>query len=262
MLGTGALVAGGVLASPGLAVAGGLGLLAGGGYLAVPALNRHRENRRREGLLREASNAIRRGIGGRYRRDDTGRSAVLSRVLEEATGHLDNPNVRLRPTTGRGELAFGTGRLRDRNYEIRVNPDLPLSDFDPDPAKTRSTVLHELTHVAVDQSYRVNRGRGADDRPKNIRGDEDENEVDDRNYKSVQALRKTLANDPHIPEEERAFIDSRLDYANTFANTVLEHDTVVNELLYYFHQKGIPEHSETSLGITRLAHEAYLRRTT
>jgi hypothetical protein len=259
-LGTAGLIAGGVLASPALAVAGGVGLLAGGSYLAKRAWDQRRENRRRESELAEAQTAIHRGIGGRHRADDTSRTAVLSRILDEASGHLAHRNPRLRPTTGRGELEFSAGPLHDRDYEIRVNPDEPIAGFGRDPAKTRSTVLHELTHVAVDQSYDLNRDRSFGDAPGNFRSDEVPRERARANERDVSALRETLRNDDRIPDEERPFVDARLKYAH--ANSGSEHDTVVNELLYYFHQKGISEGSETSRGLTRLAHEAHLRRTT
>jgi hypothetical protein len=259
-VGAGALIAGGVLASPALAVAGGVGLLTGAGYLAKGAYDRRRETRRRERDLGQATAAIRRGIGGEYEADDTSRPAVLSRLLTEASGHLDNPRTRVVPTTGRGELAFSAGPLDARNYEIRVNPDEPISDYGRDPAKTRSTVLHELTHVAVDQGYTRNVGRRAES-PENVHADESLDARDDANYRAVGDLRRTLASDAAIDDPaERRFIDSRLDYANTFANPTLEHDTVLNELVYYLHQKGVPERSATSQEVTRLAHEAYQRR--
>jgi hypothetical protein len=260
-VGAGALIAGGVLASPALAVAGGVGLLTGAGYLAKGAYDRRRETRRRERDLGEATAAIRRGIGGEYEADDTSRPAVLSRLLTEASGHLDNPRTRVVPTMGRGELAFSAGPLDARNYEIRVNPDEPISDYGRDPAKTRSTVLHELTHVAVDQGYTRNVGRGRDASPENVHAEEDFNERDQANYDAVNRLRETLRDDPAIDDpHERHFIDRRLDYANSFANPTTEHDTVLNELVYYLHQKGVPERSATSQEVTRLAHSAYRRR--
>lgn len=259
-LGAGALIAGGILASPALAVAGGVGLLTGGGYLAKRAYDRRRETRRRERDLGEATAAIRRGIGGEYGADDTSRPAVLSRLLTEASGHLDNPRTRVVPTTGRGELAFSAGPLDQRNYEIRVNPDDPL-EFGRDPAQTRSTVLHELTHVAVDRGYTANRDRAQGDFPANRHAEEDYWTRAEANLNSLEGLRGTLDNDESIDDPaERRFIHSRINYAASSLNPAMEHDTVVSELVYYLHQKGVPEHSATSREVTRLAHEAYQRR--
>lgn len=259
VLGTGALIAGGVLGSPALAVGGGLGLLAGGGYLAKKAWDKRKDERRRRGELEDAVDDIRRGIGGEYDRHDTGRSAVLSRILTEASGHYDIRDINLATTEGRGEIEFGGGPLRNREYEIRVNPDEPILRHGRDPAKTRSTVLHELTHVAVDQGYGVNVDREGGQAPANYRSDESPPRRRVANEQALTEIRRVLATDHAIDDHDREFIDSRLEYAHGVAGA--EHDTVVNELLYFLHLRRVPEGSATSQGLTQLAHEAYLRRT-
>ena len=243
-----ALAAGAIVSSPALAVAGGAALLGGavyGGYKAYHAHNR-----------RKTLNAVHTELN----------------QYDPAV----NPNVGHNPAAlGRSQTAFiaplgaaagaPAGPLAARHYSIDINPLNPTGEGMTDPDMIASAMTHEKTHIANDQAYSANAARTTDESPLNLTAGElaaggagggRPAVIEQR----IHALRGIAMNDKQVPNQWRAYIVNRLDYILTFANPLLEYDTVVNELLHFMSAKGIEADSKTAQKITAYAKENHARR--
>lgn len=188
------------------------------------------------------------------------RLGTLSAVWNEAVATMNGPNVGITGHNAESDTALparaGAGR-----YTVRINPDDPVPGFGRDPDKLQSIIMHELTHVAVDRGYRdANGNRPVGERPANmeyVNGADATEEALDLANQHDEVLRAFTA-DNLIPDTERPYILSRI---GRMANTMTEFDTVANELVLYFHLKGIPARSETSKLLTAKAKARHTLRT-
>lgn len=138
----------------------------------------------------------------------------------------------------------------------------PRSELD-DPDRYDSTLLHELTHATVDQTYRRNREKGSVflNLPKYRN---QEVEVQERSQFSHAASNRAsdildnLEDDDLVPQEAHAHINKQLEYLGGKAQD--ETDTVLNEMLLYLRNKKVPEHSPTSRALEGWARERYAAR--
>jgi hypothetical protein len=185
---------------------------------------------------------------------DYRRLGALNEVLQEAITTMGLPNVAIN-AHGTSEVAYPG--VVGGNYQVRINPNDPVpgrhTDVVADPDKMMTGILHELTHVAVDQGYGgANVGRPAAAPPQNlqIRNDAVETAALDATGLRLDAI---FAGDNLIPALERNFIQGRLDYMRM--NSTTEFDTVANDVLYYLHLKGVPARSEFSKALTNVVRE-------
>lgn len=185
---------------------------------------------------------------------DYKRLNALANVMEEAVATMNTGNVNIinHNQDSDTHLPAAPGG----QYTVRVNPNQPVIGFGPDDHKLTSIILHELTHVAVDQGYGgTNHLLPMNERPSNMTNilalapALANAESDDLGTQGAELL-DAFNDDDLIPDLERDYIRSRI---LRMANQTTEFDTVINELLLYFHLKGIPARSETSKMLTSKA---------
>ena len=192
----------------------------------------------------------------------TEREQALAKVFQEVLAQLDKVESFSPVTSGVSQISHARNaeQPENRRYNIPVNTEDPTGvskkKLAADPALLAKTViLHELTHLSADQNYTSNRGE------KNFFPTTwHEGEKDQRTgfiADSLGGALDILDKDELIPKREREYIEDRLMYiGQTERNPEIEYDTVLNELLYYFHLRNIPEESPTSKKIVALAMEA------
>ena len=247
------LATGAKLGSRLLAVGGGLAMLAGGAYTGYKAWDAHRRNQMVANARRDVFN---------FQPEDNARGVLLNKIINELRPYDRNMTSYATTRGGSGTTHPG-GPRSERRYRIDVNPDSPQGDpWGADPDILKSTILHELTHIAVDQAYDINANRAGVRGPENfVIGDQDVNEArleqDDALLDQYDDLRATIRNDNLIPTQEHQYISSHVQRMSDIPH---EFDTVVNDLLYYSALKGIPVKSPTVKKLMKLAQERYTLR--
>lgn len=194
----------------------------------------------------------------RKRRDE-----VLKKILNEAFTLLDSGKVTLVSVDNEGSGMTPKGKaLEDRTYKIKINEDNPWGgqkpEFDPSENRVRSTILHELIHIASDQTYEVNESGESEIRAYNIDSEEEMYGGEDtRVSDEIDRIDGLVDGDNAFSEEEKKYVKFRLNRARLW---VQELDTVMSELVYYFDLEGIPPSSPTSRAVTAFAGERHERR--
>lgn len=190
----------------------------------------------------------------------------LSNIIGEAVGNIDTgvATVAGGSATPLGQTTRTPGPAGGRVGATYV---AALDDTVTDRDRRLSYLLHELTHVSVDQSakYTMNALPGAQfinvKNPTPAAGAAALPNLAVHTALLSQALanaQQILANDPAIPRLEAAYIRGRLAYAQ--ASPMTEFDTVVNELLLYMYRRGVPRTSPTYSTIRALAAQARTNR--
>lgn len=204
------------------------------------------------------------------------RSSTFADVNTELAAYdpATNPNVGLNPAAlGRSQTILHpplggpgpAGPLAARQYGIDINPLDPVAEGVTSPNIIASTLTHEKTHIANDQSYDTNLARHSVTEPTNLTlvemgaGFAAGTRVDTI-IQNVEALKRTVMNDRQVPVRWRTYIRNRLDYVNMGGNPLSEYDTVINELLHFMHGEDIEADSKTAQEITRMAKENHARR--
>lgn len=253
-IGSGALLAGGLMSSATLAplaiAAGGIGLLGSAAYASYKGYHEH------------------------------DRSQTFNNVQTELDQYqpATNPNItHLNKTTGIskavvrapiGVMGVGpAGPLGNRRYGVEINTNKPTGVVSNDQAMRASAMTHETTHIAVDQGYNFNATRTTNVAPQNLTTAEiaainlgtagnREEVMEARVYR----LMRTVRTDKQVPNVWKQYISDRLDYIVSGTNVSTEYDTVVNELLHFMKLKGMEADSKTAQEITAMAKENHARR--
>lgn len=197
-------------------------------------------------------------------KEEDDRNAILKKVLKETYALLDSSAVSLVSVNGNettGVTPKG-GEREDRTYKIEINTQNPWGEanaYNPTENRIRSIIMHELTHVAADQTYRLNDTTNETWRAYNVDTEDERMSVseDDTIYRELMRVIGLVDTDPAFSTEEKKYVKFRLNRAQSWQQ---ELDTVVNELLYYFDLEGVSPSSPTSIAITRLAEARYARR--
>lgn len=192
------------------------------------------------------------------------RDEVLGQILKEAYTLLESNSVKLESVTDEGSGMTPSGApLEGRRYRIKINEASPWGDgndeYDPTENRVRSVILHELIHVAADQTYPLNQSEDSVNRAFNVDSREEMSDVqeDDRIYKEIDRIDGLVDDDAAIPDGEKAYVKFRLNRAREWTR---ELDTVMSELVYYFDLQDIPASSVTSIAVTAFAAERHQRR--
>ncbi|MFZ3018167.1 MAG: DUF4157 domain-containing protein [Gallionella sp.] len=194
------------------------------------------------------------------------RDQVLKGILKEASLLLNSKDVTLVSLDQGGSGMTPTGgKVEDRTYKIKINPEKPWGDGNEEYSVTenrlRSVILHELIHVAADQTYQFNENESSDslDRAYNIDSDEERlsKDEDDRIYNEIVRIQNLVSNDLNFSIDEKNYVKFRLNRAQSWQQ---ELDTVMSELVYYFDMQGVSANSPTSVAVTDLAKVRFERR--
>lgn len=192
------------------------------------------------------------------------RDEVLKQILKEAYTLLESNSVKLESVTDEGSGMTPRGvRLEDRHYRIKIDDTSPWGngndEFDATENRIRSVILHELIHVAADQTYQINQNENSVDRAFNVDSREEMSDVqeDDRIYKEIDRIDLLVDDDTAILDDEKEYVKFRINRAREWSR---ELDTVMSELVYYFDLQNISASSVTSIAITALAAERHQRR--
>ncbi len=249
-IGSGALLAGGLMSSAALAplaiAAGGIGLAGSLGYAGYKGYHEYQRHKTLSNVKTEL--------------DQYGPTQPNMAHVNKTAGRSQAVMVAPLGLGGHGP----SGPLATRNYRVEINTNNPTGEGATDADMISSAITHERTHIANDQSYNANVLRTTNRAPVNLTNteaaDTSRGNREDVIYDNVTELKRTLATDKQIPNQWRTYIKNRLDYITAGMNPSLEYDTVVNELLHFMQLKGIEADSKTAQEITRMAKENHARR--
>jgi hypothetical protein len=193
----------------------------------------------------------------RKRRDE-----VLKKILNEAFTLLNSGKVTLVNVNDEGSGMTPRGKaLEDRTYKIKINDDNPWGgekpEFDPSENRVRSTILHELIHVAADQTYRMNESENPQVRAYNMDDWSESESQDTAITDEIDRIDGLVDTDNAFGAAEKKYVKFRLNRARFW---IQELDTVMSELVYYFDLQGVPASSPTSRAVTAFAEQRYQRR--
>jgi hypothetical protein len=185
----------------------------------------------------------------------SGESPLLHKVLAETLGqaNLKDTSIRGGSGTSHGE----TARDDYGGHEVR------LDDLETNETRRQSYLLHELTHVAADRKYSLNRVEGQQFANTPYLGNDAATLAHSRARRAeientIGIAKDTAWKDESLSKNDREYVHDRLHYISSMPG--VEHDTVANELLLYAHQKKLPANSPTVKQIHSLAADAYRRR--
>jgi hypothetical protein len=186
----------------------------------------------------------------------TGENPLLHKVLTETLGQAN-----LKDTSIRGGSGTSHGETQRDDYGGHV---ARLDDLETNTTRRQSYLVHELTHVAADRKYTLNRVEGQQfaNYPYVGASDKAAGEFVAKRRQQIEeavgTAKDTAFKDTSLKQSEREYIHDRLHYTSKMPG--VEYDTVANELLLYAHQKKLPKDSPTVKQIHGLAADAYRRR--
>jgi hypothetical protein len=223
----------------GMAVAGGIGLVGGLGYL---------------GYKKYIANPL--SDLKRTRRTVPRKNKLLHKVMSETMDNPDPIKASFGSAHPKGDTSRKNAQNRAAGYNVRLDKRIQ------NPQERQRYLLHELTHAHADRRYGMNQHltfanlhlQGANDHQIG------QNMTHQRNYlvKKLAAANRSLQADPTLAPDQRHFIQGRLNYA--MGNPDNEYDTVMSELILYFHQEHLPGNSPFAKRIKHMSHEAYQKR--
>jgi len=165
-------------------------------------------------------------------------------------------------------------------YDMQLNLGERAGQTPHDPVPAQSVLLHELTHINVNETYGrafvnyTNRPQAniaqTSEHPNaqgihRITNEFDEqtahmdNTANDHLNGNLTSLADDLNHVPGLTPEQRQFFNAQIVYA--MGKPHIEYDTVINQMYYAAHQWGLDRNSAFYQNLERLATDALGRRT-